>query len=119
MSQRARWQYCQIEVRTNDTGVLKQFVEGRPPVATELHQNWSGMIAKLGEQGWEMIAAFPHEGGMGRRPLTYVFRRTLASGGSPPPPAPPTTGSAGPTPPAPPDEPDPGPVADFEPLRGT
>jgi hypothetical protein len=117
MSQRARWQYCQVEVRTNDTGVLKQFVEGRPPVATELHQNWAGMIAKLGEQGWEMIAAFPHEGGMGRRPLTYVFRRALASGSAPP--APPSTGSAGPPPPAPPDEPDPGPVADFEPLRGT
>lgn len=119
MSQRARWQYCQVEVRTNDTGILKQYVEGRLPIATELHQNWAGMIAKLGEQGWEMVAAFPHEGGLGRRPLTYVFKRALASGGGTPPPAPSPPGTPPPPPSELPDEPDPGPVADFEPLRGT
>src|SRR5690606_20713690 len=86
MTQRTRWQYCQIETRTNDTGVLRQFFAERPPVETELHQNWPAMLAKLGEQGWELVSVVANEGGLGRRPLTYVLRRPLGtvSGGSGP-----------------------------------
>jgi hypothetical protein len=75
MAERMRWQYCQVEVGTNSLGVLRQFFADREPVVTELHNTWPGMIAKLGEQGWEMIAAFPSEGGRGRSPLTYIFKR--------------------------------------------
>jgi hypothetical protein len=77
MTERARWQYCQIEVGTNSMGVLKQFFADRDPVETNLHTSWPGMLAKLGEQGWEMVSAFPSEGGRGRSPLTYVLKRPL------------------------------------------
>lgn len=128
MAQRTRWQYCQIETRTNDTGVLKQFFAERSPVETELHQNWPAMLAKLGEQGWEMIGVVAHEGGLGRRPLTYVLRRPVgaASGGAGPTPleapAPPSDIPAPPsTPPQEPPEPSEpkSPTTGFEPLRGT
>jgi hypothetical protein len=55
--------------------VLRQFFPDREPVETNLYANWPGMIAKLGEQGWELVSAFPNEGGRGRSPLTYVFKR--------------------------------------------
>jgi hypothetical protein len=77
MTERAHWQYCQIEVGTNSMGVLKQFFADRDPVETNLHTSWPGMLAKLGEQGWEMVSAFPSEGGRGRSPLTYVLKRSL------------------------------------------
>jgi hypothetical protein len=77
MADRVRWQYCQIEVGMNSIGQLKQFFADRDPVVTDLHVNWPAMVAKLGDQGWEMIAAFPNEGGKGRGPLTYVFKRPL------------------------------------------
>jgi hypothetical protein len=109
MAERARWQYCQIEVGANNAGVLKQFFAGRDPVETDLHANWPSMLAKLGEQGWEMVAAFPSEGGRGRSPLTYVLKRTLSGGG-----APPVSPSGGSTPPH-----EQGPPTDFEPLRGS
>lgn len=119
---RSRWQYCQIETRGNDTGVLRQFFPDRAPVETELHQNWPAMLGKLGEQGWELVGVLTREGGLGRLPVTYVLKRelgTASSGGSasiaPEPPAP--------APPAPPDEPpEPSkpktPSSGFEPLRG-
>ena len=77
MADRVRWQYCQIEVGMNSTGVLRQFFADRDPVVTELHANWPAMLAKLGDQGWEMISALPSENGRGRSPLTYVFKRPL------------------------------------------
>ena len=49
MSERLRWQVCQVEVGANSIGILKQFVADREVVITELHGNWPGMIAKLGE----------------------------------------------------------------------
>ena len=76
MLERTRWQYCQIEVGTGG-GILKQFFADREPVETNLHHNWTGMLGKLGEQGWEMVSAFPSEGGRGRSPLTYVFKRLI------------------------------------------
>ncbi len=81
MAERIRWQYCQIEVNASGMGVLKQFFTDRAPVETELHQGWPAMLAKLGEQGWELVSVFPHTGGLGRLPLTYVFKRPLTTGG--------------------------------------
>jgi hypothetical protein len=75
MVEQVRWQYCQVEIGTNGQGALKQFFPDREPVETALYNNWPGMIAKLGEQGWELVSAFPNEGGRGRSPLTYVFKR--------------------------------------------
>lgn len=83
MAERIRWQYCQIEVGANSIGVLRQFFPDRLPIETELHQTWPSMIAKLGEQGWEMVSAFPNEGGRGRSPLTYVFKRDFPGGATP------------------------------------
>ena len=77
MVERRRWQYCQIEVGANDMGVMKQFFADRIPVEHDLRDNWPTMIAKLGEQGWELVSVFPNEGGRGRSPLTYVFKRAL------------------------------------------
>lgn len=77
MAERGRWQYCQVEVGTNSLGVLRQFFTDRDPVQTDLHQGWPSMVAKLGEQGWELVSAFPNEIGRGRNPLTYVFKRPL------------------------------------------
>jgi hypothetical protein len=77
LADRTRWQYCQIEVGMNSAGLLKQFFTDRDPVITDLQANWPSMLAKLGDQGWEMIAAFPSESGRGRSPLTYVFKRPL------------------------------------------
>lgn len=77
MADKIRWQYCQIEVGMNSMGQLKQFFADREPIITDLHVNWPSMVAKLGDQGWEMISAFPNEGGKGRNPLTYVFKRPL------------------------------------------
>jgi hypothetical protein len=77
MVERIRWQVCQIEVGANSVGILKQFVADREAVTIELHGNWPGMIAKLGEQGWELISVFPNEAGRGHNPLTYVFKRPL------------------------------------------
>ena len=77
MPGRARWQVCQIEVGMNNIGVLRQFFAERDPVQTDLHVTWPAMIAKLGEQGWELVSVFPNEGGRGRNPLTYVFKRQL------------------------------------------
>ena len=79
MADRARWQYCQIEVGMGDSGLLKQFFPDRQPVVTELHQGWPAMVAKLGDQGWEMVSAFANEGGRGRSPATYVFKRPLGA----------------------------------------
>lgn len=112
MPERVRWQYCQIEVGANSTGTLKQFVAGREFVETNLHGNWPGMLGKLGEQGWEMVSAFPNEGGRGHSPLTYVFKRpfTRNSGAA-------VVAPASSTAPSPED--DPGPTTDFEPLRGS
>ncbi len=118
---RTQWQYCQIELSSDDTGILKQFFSDRRPVETMLHQNWPAMIAKLGEQGWEMISVLPHSGGLGRRPLTYVFKRSMGT-------AAPASASPGTVmqprqaaePPAPP-QPEPAdeePGGGFEPLRG-
>lgn len=110
MAQLTRWQYCQIETRTNDTGVLRQFFADRKPVETELHQNWPAMLGKLGEQGWELVSAVANEGGLGRRPLTYVLRRPLGAAAS---------GPAAPQPPTEPEPPEPkSPSTGFEPLRG-
>jgi hypothetical protein len=75
MGEQVRWQYCQVEVGSNGQGALKQFFADREPVETALYANWPGMIAKLGEQGWELVSVFPNEGGRGRSPLTYVFKR--------------------------------------------
>lgn len=110
MPVRTAWQYCQIEQGPGNTGTLKQFFPDRAPVETQLHQNWPAMLAKLGDQGWELVNVVAHEGGLGRRALTYVFKRPVGSGsgGSAPAPA-----SGPPTPP----EPEP-PPTDFEPLRG-
>lgn len=77
MTDRVRWQYCQIEVGTNGLGTLRQFFAEREPILTDLHNSWPSMLAKLGEQGWELVSVFPNEGGRGRSPLTYVFKRTL------------------------------------------
>ena len=128
MANRDKWQYCQIEVGANRLGILKQFFSDRAPVETDLHQAWPAMLAKLGEQGWELVSAFPNEGGRGRSPLTYVFKRTYPGSSAPvvnanvaqsmpastSPPQPPSSTSA----PISPDEPpeDKGPVTDFEPL---
>lgn len=77
MADKIRWQYCQVEVGVNSTGQLKQFFADRDPIITDLHMNWPAMVAKLGDQGWEMIAAFPGESGKGKNSLTYVFKRPL------------------------------------------
>jgi hypothetical protein len=74
VADRARWQYCQVEVGTNGMGVLRQFFAERDPIQTDLHNTWGPMIAKLGDQGWEMISVFANEGGRGR---TYVFKRQM------------------------------------------
>jgi hypothetical protein len=62
-----------------DSGILKQFFSDRQPVITELHQGWTAMVAKLGDQGWEMVSAFANEGGRGKSPATYVFKRPLGA----------------------------------------
>ena len=111
MTDRMRWQYCQIEVGANSMAVMKQFFADRLPVEHDLRDNWPTMIAKLGEQGWEMDSAFPSEGGRGRSPLTYVFKRPLSGGGF-------STLSSPVSSPQPPPEEDPDPATDFEPLRG-
>lgn len=113
MADRIRWQYCQIEVSaSSNTGLLKQFFADRAPVESDLHQNWPGMLAKLGEQGWEVVNVVAHEGGLGRRGLTYVLKRPLAGGGG---------GGAGisSAPPAPPEPDTPSGLGEFEPLRKT
>ena len=116
MANRKSWQYCQVEVGANRTGFLKQFFPGQQPVESDLHQSWPAMIAKLGEQGWELVGAFPNEGGRGRSPLTYVFKREMPAGGSnPAPPPAPSTSSSPPQEPPEPQTPS-GPVQDFEPL---
>lgn len=106
MSDRVRWQYCQIEVGANSIGQLRQFFPDREAVVTELYDNWPGMLAKLGDQGWEIVSVFPNEGGRGRSPLTYVLKRPLAPGSSYPAPPPPPPEATGPT-------------TEFEPLRGS
>nr|MBN1230225.1 hypothetical protein [Anaerolineae bacterium] len=128
MSNRTKWQYCQIEVGSNSVGMLKQFFPDRIPVETDLHQGWPAMIGKLGDQGWEMVGVFPNEGGRGRSPLTYVFKRVVSGTPNPMPviPQPTLPPSAPPIPPqptygstplgTPDDEDDQGPVTDFEPL---
>ncbi len=73
MSQRDSWQYCQIEVISNDQGVLRQFFADRAPVEMQLFQNWPSMIGKLGLQGWELISAVP--GASGKSSIIYVFSR--------------------------------------------
>jgi len=77
MAERVRWQYCQIEVGMNSLGVLRQFFAERDPIQTDLHNTWPSMVAKLGDQGWELISVFPNEAGRGRSPLTYVFKRQV------------------------------------------
>ncbi|HEC22822.1 MAG TPA: DUF4177 domain-containing protein [Chloroflexi bacterium] len=77
MAERRRWQYCQIEVGPNNAGILRQFFADRAAVETNLYDNWPGMLAKLGEQGWELVSVFPNESRRGRSPLTYVFKRPL------------------------------------------
>jgi hypothetical protein len=77
MTDRMRWQYCQIEVGINSTGTLRQFFSDREPVVTELHNTWTSMLAKLGDQGWELVAVLPNESTRGRNPLTYVLKRPL------------------------------------------
>jgi hypothetical protein len=114
MANRKQWQYCQVEVGVNSAGFLKQFFPGQPPVESDLHQGWPAMIAKLGEQGWELVGAFPNEGGRGRSPLTYVFKREMPGGGSNPITPPPAQGNPTQQPPEPPAPS--GPVQDFEPL---
>jgi hypothetical protein len=116
MADRMRWQYCQIEVGINSSGMLKQFFADRLPVETDLQQNWPAMLAKLGEQGWEMVSAFPNEGGRGRSPMTYVFKRALGGSGGQVVPVSGGGSGGGTPPPEPPDRS--GPVTDFEPLRG-
>ncbi len=108
MTNRNNWQDCQIDVDSSNHGILKQFFPDRQPMESDLHNAWSGMLAKLGEQGWELVSVFPNEGGRGRNPLSYVLKRSLV-GVSSVAPAPP--------PPPPPPEDDDLP-ADFEPLRG-
>ena len=76
MAERAKWQYCQIEVGMNNIGTLRQFFADRDPMETDLHVTWPAMLAKLGEQGWELVSAFPNEG-RGHSPLTYVLKRPL------------------------------------------
>jgi hypothetical protein len=117
MANRTRWQYCQVEVGTNTNGFLKQFFADRQPVESDLHQNWPAMIAKLGEQGWELVGVLPNESGRGRSPLTYVFKREMPGSGSGTNPAtpPPVQGTPPSQPPPEPSAPS-GPVQDFEPL---
>lgn len=75
---RTRWQYCQIEVNGENEGLLRQFFPDRPSVDHNLRDNWPAMIGKLGEQGWELVSVLPNEGGRGRNPLTYVFKRSTS-----------------------------------------
>lgn len=75
MADRTLWQYCQIEVGMNNRAILRQFFPDRDAVEHDLQNNWTAMIGKLGDQGWEMVSAFPNEGGRGKSPLTYVFKR--------------------------------------------
>ncbi len=73
-----RWQYCQVEVGANNNGVLRQFFTDRTPVEMQLYQNWPAMLAKLGEQGWELVSAVP--GGIGKSSMVYVFKRLMSGG---------------------------------------
>ncbi|NDJ53282.1 MAG: hypothetical protein GYB68_09395 [Chloroflexi bacterium] len=107
---RKRWQYCQIETSSSNTSVLRQFFPDRAPVVYELHENWPSMLGKLGDQGWEMVSAFPSESGRSRSPVTYVFKRPLGVAGT-------QSQSAPADYPASDEPPDPEPP-DFEPLRG-
>ncbi len=110
MANRTRWQYCQIEVGANNMGILRQFFADRDPVETNLHANWSAMLGKLGEQGWELVSAFPNEGGRGRNPLTYVLKRQFSGGGGSATPSPSSSSQPSPR--------ETSPTTDFEPLRG-
>jgi len=114
MTDRSRWQYCQVEVNSNNTGMLKQFFPDRLPVETDLHQGWPAMLGKLGEQGWEMVSVL-----QSGRSVIYVFKRILAASNQPNTAATPPAYAPPPTqqqqqPPQPPEEK--GPVKDFEPL---
>lgn len=122
MAQRESWQYCQVEVISNDQGILRQFFADRAPVEMQLYQNWPSMIAKLGLQGWELISALP--GVTGKSSIIYIFSRkehpqpsiqqvvqqnsTAAS---------PAVQTPAPLPPQPVEE-DPDDGVTFEPLRG-
>jgi hypothetical protein len=101
-----------------DSGVLKQFFPDRQPVVTDLHQGWAAMVAKLGDQGWEMVSAFASEGGRGKSPVTYVFKRLLGAtgiGGSLPA-QPPQPAVPPPATPIVPDEGDEDEASSFRPL---
>lgn len=74
MTERRRWQVCQIEVRQNGTGVLKQFIADQAPTIIELHENWPAMLGKLGDQGWELISAVPGDPKKSG-PIIYLFKR--------------------------------------------
>ena len=115
MADRSRWQYCQVEVSSHNTGVLRQFFADRLPVETDLHQGWAAMLGKLGEQGWEMVSVL-----QSGRSVVYVFKRMLSAGSQPGLVAAPTTFAQPQQPPQPPQQQNPpeekGPVKDFEPL---
>ena len=104
MSSRSRWQYCQVEVYSNTTSTLRQFFPDRGPVESDLHANWPGMLAKLGDQGWELVGVVSNGSVLGRNTLIYAFKRLLVSnpvvGGSLP------TQPAQPSPPPAPEQPD-------------
>ena len=74
MEGRRRWQFCQLEVNQSGQATLTTFIADQQPSRLELQQNWSGMLGKLGDQGWEMISAFSADK---RGPVTYVFKRPL------------------------------------------
>jgi len=124
MVQRANWQYCQVEVGGANQGVLRQFFADRDPVEMQLYANWSAMIGKLGDQGWELVSVVT---GVGKNSVIYVFKRPAnvqvagtAQGMQGTSASPPSSQPAHPQqpfyqPPAPPEE-DEGPG--FEPLRG-
>ena len=130
MVERVRWQFCQIEISTDGNGILKQFFADRPAVEHNLRDNWPSMVGKLGDQGWELVNVFPNEGGRGRNPLTYVFKRPATTPIGAQPQSSPATSAPPPSvtqhtawqqqPPATEDDDQPdmsSPLSGFEPLR--
>jgi hypothetical protein len=52
-----RWEYCDITWQTTEVTVTRCEANGEPWAESFDTQTWPQLLAKLGDDGWEMVTA--------------------------------------------------------------
>jgi hypothetical protein len=70
-----RWEYCDVTWQPVDIIVTTCAAGGEPQVETFDAQTWPQLLARLGDDGWELVSAIASP--MGVHEYFFYFKRPL------------------------------------------